>query len=298
VTDISVTFWGTRGSIPCPGPKTKKYGGNTSCIEVRAADKLCILDAGTGIRELGNRIVKEGKFKSLHLFVTHTHWDHIQGLPFFTPIYSPAYEMKIYGPRPLEGTLEAAVLHQMQYQYFPVRGVELQARLSFHDLDQEAADLGEVKVATKPMNHPIRVLAYKVGYAGKSVVYTGDNEPYYDIFLDAKLPDTQFIARSQFIKQCQDGVIEFVRGTDLLIADTQYTDEEYAQKRGWGHCSVSHVLELAQHAGVKRVAMFHHEPTHDDAALAKMEADAARRAGKGKKAPKVFMAREGQTIKI
>lgn len=299
---LVVKFWGTRGSIPCPGPATAKYGGNTSCIEVQAGDNICILDGGTGIRELGIEIVKQKKFKRIHLFISHTHWDHIQGLPFFTPLYSPAYEIDVYGPRPLEGSLEEAVLHQMQYKFFPVRGVELAARMTFHELDQETADLGDTQVATKPMNHPIRVLAYKVQRDGKSVIYTGDNEPYYDIFLDAKLPDTQFIARSQFIKQCQDGVVEFVRNTDLLIADTQYTDEEYEQKRGWGHCSMSHVLDVARLGSVKRLALFHHEPTHDDKFLDGMEAEAVKRMGKGKRGKKTktrtFMAREGQTIRI
>ena len=298
MASIYVKFWGTRGSIPCPGPGTQKYGGNTSCIEVRAGNELCILDGGTGIRELGIEVIQQKKYKRMHLFVSHTHWDHIQGFPFFPPIYSPAFEIEVYGPRPLEGSLEDAVLQQMQYKFFPVRGVELAARVNFHELDQETVELENVRVSTKPMNHPIRVLAFRVEHEGKSVIYTGDNEPYYDVFLDTKLADAQLAARNDFIKQCQDGVIDFVRETDLLVADTQYTDEEYEQKRGWGHCSVSHVLEIARSANVKRLAMFHHEPTHDDKELARIEAAAQETMGKGKGLPKVFMAQEGTSLTV
>lgn len=299
-TTFNVRFWGVRGSIPCPGRETQKFGGNTSCVEVTADDVVCIIDAGTGIRELGIDIQKNRKIKKVHLFITHTHWDHIQGLPFFTPVYRPDFEIHVYGPRPLDGSLEDCVLNQqLQYKYFPVRGVEIGAKVVFHELDQEAVVLGDVEVSTKPMNHPIRVLAFKLTRRGKSVVYSGDNEPYYDLFVDAaRIPDTQFIARSQFIRQCQDNVVDFVRGTDLLIADAQYTDEEYAGKRGWGHSSVSHVLDLALAGGVKNVALFHHEPTHTDGELLRIEKESRARMGAKKGRPNVFMAREGTTFTI
>lgn len=297
---FNVRFWGVRGSIPCPGPTTREFGGNTSCVEVTSGNDICIIDAGTGIREFGIELQKTRTVKKVHLFITHTHWDHIQGLPFFTPIYRPDFEIEVYGPRPLDGSLEDCVLNQqLQYKFFPVRGVEIGAKVTFHELEQEAVKIGDIEVTTKPMNHPIRVLAYRVACRGKSVIYTGDNEPYYDLFVDAaKIPDTQFIARSQFIKQCQDNVIDFIRDTDLLIADAQYTDDEYSTKRGWGHSSVSHVLDMALAGSAKQVALFHHEPTHDDAFLRKMERDAQTRIGKKKGRPKIFMAREGEVLSI
>jgi phosphoribosyl 1,2-cyclic phosphodiesterase len=291
---MKVKFWGVRGSIATPGRETAVYGGNTSCIQVLGGQDYVIMDAGTGIRRLGEQIAAAKKPARIHLLLTHTHWDHIQGFPFFTPIYVPGNEIFIYGPRALEKSLEEAMMFQMQYSYFPVRGVELAAKMKFMELGEETVPIGDLEVSTKTMNHPIRVLAFKVSHEGKSVIYTGDNEPYYDVMADKG--DTGIHRRSEFIKECNQRVVDFCRKTDLLIADAQYTDEQYASKRGWGHSSISHVLDLAREAEVGTLSLFHHEPTHDDETLARIEKDAKARAKKH--GFKVVSAREGMVLDV
>jgi phosphoribosyl 1,2-cyclic phosphodiesterase len=296
---MKVKFWGVRGSIPCPGPETAQYGGNTSCVQVIGGQDVIIVDAGTGIRELGHELLSAKKPLRIHLLLTHTHWDHIQGFPFFTPIYFPGNELFIYGPRALEKSLEDALMVQMQYTYFPVRGVELAARVQFTELGEETFTLGGIEVSTKSMNHPIRVLAYRFRHKGRSAVYTGDNEPYYDVLADrASRPDTGIHRRTEFIVECNQRVVDFCKGADALVADCQYTDAEYETKRGWGHSSVSHVLELAEKSAVRRLILFHHEPTHDDRALDRMESATRSRARQSKAKFQVVMAREGMTLEV
>ncbi len=294
---MKIRFWGVRGSIPCPGASTAKYGGNTSCLQVLGGQENLVLDAGTGIRELGQQLAEQKKPLRVHLLLTHTHWDHIQGFPFFVPIYFPGNELFVYGPRALEKSLEEALMFQMQYSYFPVRGVELAARVKFTELGEETFAIGDVEVSTKSMNHPIRVLAYKFAHKGRTAIYTGDNEPYYDVLAERGTGmETGIHRRSEFIKECNQRVVDFCRGADLLVADAQYTDEEYETKRGWGHSSVSQALDLSREAQVKKLVLFHHEPTHDDRTLDRMEKDAAARGRRGRDRLKVVMAREGMVV--
>jgi phosphoribosyl 1,2-cyclic phosphodiesterase len=296
---MKVRFWGVRGSIPCPGNATSKYGGNTSCLQIVGGQEIIILDAGTGIRDLGLQIAAQKKPVRIHLLLTHTHWDHIQGFPFFTPIYFPGNELFIYGPRALEKSLEEALMFQMQYSYFPVRGVELAARVKFTELGEETFPVGDIEVSSKSMNHPIRVLAYKFRSKGKTAIYTGDNEPYYDVLANrAGNMDSGIHRRSEFIKECNQRVVDFCRGADVLVADAQYTDEEYETKRGWGHSSISHVLALSRESAVKKLVLFHHEPTHDDRTLAQIERQARRRMQKLRPRFKVIMAREGLDVDV
>ncbi len=297
--NLKLKFWGVRGSIPCPGPDKVKFGGNTSCLQVIGGSDVIILDAGTGIRELGLQLAALRKPLRIHLLLTHTHWDHIQGFPFFTPIYIPGHEIFVYGPRALEKSLEEAVMAQMQYSYFPVKGVELSSKIVFRELDEEDFRLGDVEFRSKSMNHPIRVLAFRFARGASVGVYTGDNEPYYDVLADTnRAADSGIHNRQQFIKECNDRVVQFVKDSSLLIADAQYTDKEYEQKRGWGHSSVSHVLDLAVGGEVGKLALFHHEPTHDDATLAAIERDARALAKKRSKKIEVFSAREGETVDV
>ena len=296
---MKLKFWGVRGSIACPGKDTAKYGGNTSCLQVLGGSEVVILDAGTGIRQLGESLVALKKPLRIHLLISHTHWDHIQGFPFFTPIYLPGNEIFVYGPRALEKSLEEALMFQMQYSYFPVRGVELAARMKFTELGEETISIGDLDVTTKSMNHPIRVLAYKVSQKGRSLIYTGDNEPYFDVLADRSTKvDTGIHRRSEFIKECNQRVVDFCKDSDVLVADSQYTDEEYEGKRGWGHSSIGHVLMLARSAGVKQLVLFHHEPTHDDRTLDGIEKDAKARAKAGGSDLKVVSAREGMVLDV
>ena len=292
---MKIKFWGVRGSIPCPGKPTAKYGGNTSCLEVVGGSEVIVMDAGTGIRQLGLQLAAQKKPLRIHLLLSHTHWDHIQGFPFFTPIYFPGNELFIYGPRALEKSLEEALMFQMQYSYFPVRGVELAARVKFTELGEETITIGDVEVTTKTMNHPIRVLAFKLTHKGKTAIYTGDNEPYYDVLAERSGgPEGGIHRRSEFIEECNQRVVEFCTGADALVADAQYTDEEYTTKRGWGHSSISHVLQLSRDSQIKKLVLFHHEPAHDDKTLDRIYKDARAASRKAKDKFKIFMAQEGQ----
>ncbi len=296
---MRVKFWGVRGSIPCPGPETVKYGGNTSCIQVLGGREIIILDAGTGIRKLGLRLSARKRPLRIHLLLTHTHWDHIQGFPFFTPIYSPGNELFVYGPRALDKSLEDALMAQMQYSYFPVRGVELAARVRFTELEEENFSIGDVRFVSKSMNHPIRVLAYRFSHGGRSAVFTGDNEPYYDVLVErAARSDAAARGHSEFTDECNRRVVDFCAKADLLVADAQYTDAEYKTKRGWGHSSVSQVLHLARGAGVRKLALFHHEPEYGDRVLDRIERRARAAARRMGCACRVFLAREGQTVEV
>lgn len=300
-TGLSVKFWGVRGSIPTPGPGTRKYGGNTACIEVVGGSEPILLDAGTGLREYGMDIIrrKVPPPQRFHILLSHTHWDHIQGFPFFPQINSPGCEIHVYGPRALEKSLRDALMFQLQYSYFPLRGDELQARLVFRELDEESFKIGNVEITTKSMNHPIRVLAYRFRKGRKSGIYTGDNEPYYDFMEErATHEETGIHRRSEFIQECNQRVADFVRNCNLLIADSQYTDEEYESKRGWGHSSVGAVLDLAVRSRVKTLALFHHEPEHDDRIMDAIHRKAVARAKKMGPKLKVLTAREGMTVTL
>lgn len=283
---LKAKFWGVRGSIPCPGTKTAKFGGNTSCVQIIDGKQTVILDAGTGIRELGLELISRNTPQIIHLLISHTHWDHIQGFPFFLPIFNRRNKILIYGPKALRKSIKDVILWQMQYSYFPVRGAELAAEIQFRDVEQDTFSIGDMKVSTHVMNHPIKVIAYKFSKGGKSIVYTGDNEPYSE----------EQIKKSGGKAVVSD--IRFIQGTNLLIADAQYTDAEYMYKKGWGHSTISQAINLAVAAKAKKLALFHHEPTHSDADLRYLEQSAHRYGAVRSRALKVVMAREGEVISV
>ena len=305
---MKVKFWGVRGSIPCPGPKTMKYGGNTSCIELRFPDidRLIIIDAGSGIRELGNFMMAndlpKGPIKT-DLFLTHTHWDHIMGFPFFTPIYIPGSQIKIYGPVSYEGdSLEGIVGGQLTYRYFPVRQTELAASLTYVDLNEGERDLGDgIKVSAKYLNHPILCLGYRFEYQGKVFCTAYDTEPFHNLFCtDPEDPsyDEGMANEGASVAEEQNDVLEnFFKGVDLLIHDTQYTEEEYKGRfMGWGHSSFEHAVAAANRVGVKSMALFHHEPVRTDEQLDELAKIHCTKIGPG--GTEVFFAKEGMEIEL
>ncbi|MBN1525533.1 MAG: MBL fold metallo-hydrolase [Spirochaetales bacterium] len=276
---IKVRFWGVRGSIPCPGEHTVKYGGNTACIEMRfgEANRLIIIDAGSGIRELGNELMKtdlpKGPIKT-SLFFTHTHWDHIMGFPFFTPIYIPNTEINVYGPVTYEeDTLDKIIGGQLRYRYFPVRQSELSAQINYHQLQESELDLGDgLRVRTKYLNHPILCLGYRFEFEGKVVCTTYDTEPFRNVFeQDPASPDYDDEAFKEgeiAAKQENEKILEFLHGADLVIYDSQYTHKEYTNgKYGWGHSTFEFAINSAHKASVKKLLFFHHDPMRSDAEL-------------------------------
>jgi phosphoribosyl 1,2-cyclic phosphodiesterase len=273
---MKVRFWGVRGSIPCPGPYTTKYGGNGACIELRIGEenRLIIIDAGSGIRELGNYIMANDLPKgpiNAKLYLSHTHWDHIMGFPYFVPIYVPGTHLEVNGPVTFEDEpLEDVVGGQMKYRYFPVNVGELASDITYHRLKEETnVDLGGgLFMTTKFLNHPITALGYRFEYKGKVFCTCYDHEPFRNLFItDPDHPDYDeaMAYEGEEVANEQNAIIkEFFRGADLLVHDTQYTKEEYATKVGWGHSYFEHAIEAAVEAGVKRLALFHHDPDRTD----------------------------------
>lgn len=278
---LSVRFWGVRGSIPCPGPATVQFGGNTSCLEIRADERLIIVDLGTGIRPLGDWL-KSNDFKKngsidADVFVTHTHWDHIMGFPLFAPIFIPACTLRIRGPVSYEDdTLESIIGDQLSYRYWPVRASELSARIKYEQLKETLIDLGGgLKVTTKYLNHSILCLGYRFEYRGKSIVTAYDHEPFRNLFpADPADPDYDEEAAREgelAAREESEKALGFFEGADILIHDAQYTEEEYAAHLGWGHSSFEQAIDSAAKAKVKKLVFFHHEPSRSDAQLEALE---------------------------
>jgi len=257
-------FWGTRGSLPAPGPDTVKYGGNTTCIEIRTEnDELIILDAGTGIRELGMELAQRDLL-DCHLFISHTHWDHIQGAPFFLPLFKPGNKVAIYGPPdPVAMTgIETVLSRQMAYPHFPVRVVELQADIVYETLtDGHVVDLGFATVSTHLMNHPAMNFGCKIKCEGKTIFFTGDHEPHFNIY---QPDDDGYEEYEEVVSERCQALEDCLQGVDVFIADAQYTEEEYRTKQGWGHSTFEKTLELARRAGVGKTFLTHHETSRSD----------------------------------
>nr|WP_321465520.1 MBL fold metallo-hydrolase [uncultured Desulfobulbus sp.] len=304
---IKVKFWGVRGSIPCPGPKTMKYGGNTACIELRfpEVNRHIIIDAGSGIRELANSMLANDLPKgpiTTEIYLSHTHWDHIMGFPFFVPAYIPGTRIKVFGPVTYEDEpLEAVVGGQMKYRYFPVNMGELAGSIQYERLKEEPLlDLGDgITLATAIINHPITALGYRFTFRGKVFCTAYDTEPFRNLFItDPEDPsyDEMMAIEGEEAAREQNQVLEnFYRGADLLVHDAQYTRAEYEKgKIGWGHTPIEDAIAAARRAGVKRLALFHHDPERSDDQLDAM--------GETYCAPdpqnpmQLFFAREGQEI--
>ena len=301
---MRIKFWGVRGSIPCPGPQTVKYGGNTACLELRFddPDRQIIIDAGSGIRELGNFMMAHDLPKGAidtDLYLSHTHWDHIMGFPFFVPIYLPTTRLRVHGPVTHEAdTLEKIVGGQMTYRYFPVREAELAARIEYDHLKEGRFDLGDgIALTTKYLNHPILCLGYRFEYRGKVLCTAYDTEPYTNIFCtdpDDPSYDEAMAAEGELVAREQNEIMAaFVAGADLLIYDSQYTDDEFDGKVGWGHSTVEHAVRVARANNVKQLALFHHDPMRTDDQLDAIAARLSELTGGDLHA---FFAREGLEV--
>ena len=289
-----VKFWGTRGSIPTPGHKTRKYGGNTSCVEIRIDDTLFICDGGTGLRELGVELQARGNGRiEAHMFFSHTHWDHIQGFPFFTPAYAKNNALYVYDVDKNDQRIRRLLLGQMQSDYFPVSFGDLGARIESADLQGGQKTIDGTLVRCFEQTHPGRSFAYAFEKDGLKLVYATDNE------LDLKLGNAAEVARDpNLLRKATPGFESFVAGADLLIADGQYTDAEYGSKIGWGHARAFTVVDLAVSAGVKQCAIFHHDPMHSDEAMDALIAGCRFRAATHGSKLLVFGAREGLELKL
>jgi len=270
-----VKFWGVRGSIPTPGPGTVQYGGNTSCVEVRADGEIIILDAGSGIRRLGLALAKEFRDRPMDvtLLITHTHWDHIQGFPFFVPAYNPQNKLRILGYEGARKGLHSTLTYQMESPYFPVSLQHMPGNIDVTELKELEFHIGKVQVKAAFANHPGVCVGYRLFTSGGSIAYLPDNEPFQRMRSHPggqPTPD-----RREALKYASDQdqkIIEFLRDTEVLIIDSQYDDAEYQSHVGWGHGCVDDVVALALFARVRQLFLFHHDPDHDDAQVSRMQA--------------------------
>ncbi len=243
---MRVTFWGVRGSTPCPSEANRRYGGNTACVALEVdGEPPIILDLGTGLRSFGETQPTDGSFRGTAL-VTHIHWDHVQGLPFFPPADRPGARLDIYGPVQEKGTLGEVFGELMKPPYFPVHFEDLRGEITFHDVVDEDFAVGEALVKVRQVPHCGPTVGYRIDWHGLSVAYISDHQAPLGL---------NTVAGS---------VLELCEGVDLLIHDSQYTLAEFAEKASWGHCTVDYAVLVAKLAGARRLAMFHHDPSHGD----------------------------------
>jgi len=246
---VKIKFWGCRGSIPAPGLHTLRYGGNTTCVELRPpGGGIMIIDAGSGIRPLGKQILKEKDVTEVHLLLTHSHWDHLMGFPFFTPAYFEKYNINVHGGPNAKKSLRNYLMHQMTPPFFPVEFTVMKANFRLGQNGSHTGCIAGVDFEAIELSHPNGGYGFKLSADGASFVFLTDNEPAY--------PHEGGLPRERYV--------EFCRGADLLVHDAQYTDEEYRLTRGWGHSTFAAATQLAIDAGVRRLGLFHHDPDRPD----------------------------------
>lgn len=272
-TDFQVIFWGVRGSIPVPGPDTLKYGGNTSCVQVQIGDRLFIFDAGSGIYSLGRELVKNNSELNGDIFITHTHWDHIQGFPFFAPAFVKGNRFRLYGQSKIDTTFADLMVGQMVYQHFPVSLDQMGAVFEFCELDSGALlDLGDgILLSTICNNHPNGGLSYRLDYRERSCCYITDTEHYPEI---------------------NEELCHFIHNSDLVIYDSHFTDKEYPRYMGWGHSTWQEGIKLVEAAEARRLVLFHHANFRSDNEMEAIEKQARARMSN------CIAAREGMVINL
>ena len=264
-------FWGVRGSIPSPGPRTARYGGNTTCIEVRSDDgTLIILDGGTGLFPLAQHLLAQQAQSSrppaisANIFITHSHWDHIHGLPFFTPLFIKGSRVRLHGahdPVTNQG-IEHVMGVQLQNSYFPVSETQMGATIEYRTLDIGVpVEVGDTVVSNVLMNHPVTNLGYRIACGGRSLFFTGDHEPWHNPYPPG---DSAFEAFEAHLAERQRAIDAAMQGVDALIVDCSYTREEYPAKAGWGHGTFDAAIEMALRVGARALYCTHHEPTRGD----------------------------------
>jgi phosphoribosyl 1,2-cyclic phosphodiesterase len=267
---MKARFWGTRGSIPTPGKSTVLYGGNTPCVEIRLhRNQLVILDAGTGIRNLGDSLIATGESVTAFLLISHPHWDHVQGFPFFKPAFISGNELTIIGGQFRDVNLRRMIADLMDKVYFPIQLNELKATIDFHPIKEEVVKIFDATLTSCYVNHPSFAIGYRLDVGERSLVYISDNEPF-DREVARSLRNVEKVIVDKYSESKGDPnqrVFDFARGADILIHDSTYTPEEYVNHVGWGHSHYLFSLKVAAEAGVRKLVLFHHEPTRTDAQI-------------------------------
>jgi CheY-like chemotaxis protein len=291
---MRIKFWGTRGSIPTPGPRTVRYGGNTSCVELRTnRGILFILDCGTGLRELGRALMQEPQPIVGNILLSHTHWDHTQGFAFFGPVFQKGNQFTIIAAPGVDRGLAGVLAGQMDYLYFPLTLDSLQASIAFKEVGEESFMIGDVQVRTRFLNHTILTLGFRITSGGVTVTYISDHEPFSPNLFRAGVENPSL---SNIIHDGDRQHVGFLAGSDVLIHDAQYTSLEYTEKHSWGHSTAEYVIDVAMAAGVKQVVLTHHDPEHDDDFIDTLQAHCQARARAAGSNLQVIAAYEGMEI--
>jgi len=301
---MKVRFWGVRGSYPVPGPSTNRYGGNTSCVEVQpSSGEIIVLDAGTGIRKLGQQLVTGRCAQrpcSVHILFSHMHWDHVQGLPFFGPLHRAQDRIRIYSSAHGDAHLRRIFEQTAAQPYFPISFVDFKSTIEFINLKENAEfDIGEVHVQTSPLNHPFAATAYRCSGPQGSVLYASDTAPFCDMLLGDEFipapqgPETLSDQDQNRLASMRATLVKLASDVDLLVYDTHFTMDEYRAKPHFGHSAPEHAVEIALEAGAKKLCLFHHAPDHDDNDMDRI-LDQTRKMCQGR--IDVMAAREGQTV--
>jgi phosphoribosyl 1,2-cyclic phosphodiesterase len=289
-----VKFWGTRGSIPTPASWTRVYGGNTSCVEVRFDNTIFVCDAGSGIRELGKDLIaRQPAAQRLHLLITHAHWDHIQGFPFFAPLYEPSMKIHLYGQRADDDSAYRLLSGQMSSTYFPVSFHDVGAGMVADHLHEGKREIEGVLVHTFPLNHPGGCVGYSFSKDGRKIVYATDNE--LEIQNGDRFPDLDDTGP---LRQAPEQLVAEAQEADLLITDAQYDEKAYSARKKWGHSCCFSVTDLAIRAKVKNLALFHHDPEDTDRAIDEKVLACRRRAARLGGQLVICAAREGVEMKF
>lgn len=293
--EILVRFWGTRGSIAAAGPETLRFGGNTPCVELVADDgTLLIFDCGTGARKLGLSLARKGPVRA-HLLLSHTHGDHIQGLPFFLPAFMPGSHLTIYGPAGLDRSLSEAVSGSMDYAYFPIPLSSLPARFDFVELDETEFTVGKVRLRTQFLNHTSPTVGYRVSVGAATFVYSTDHEahatPPWRDDRPLGLFDPRYLAHEGDRRH-----VEFLKGADIVVHDTQYAGRDLPAKAGWGHSTIEYAVDMALAAGAKTLVLFHHDPNRDDGGIDELIATGEARVAAAGLPLRVLAAAEGEEL--
>lgn len=267
---MKLRFWGTRGSIPTPGKQTVRYGGNTPCIELRLSNgELIILDAGTGIRDLGERLIETGESVNAYVLISHPHWDHIQGFPFFKPAFISGNQLTIVGGETDKVTLHGMIEDQMNKVYFPIQLSDLKANIRFQKVGEETFSVFDATIQTLFVNHPSFAMGYRITHGDKTLVYISDNEPF-DRQVAQEVRNVESFIVEKYLKikgDPNERIYEFARDADLLIHDSTYTPEEYVNRVGWGHSHYLFTLKVAAEGNIRRLILFHHDPSHNDSKI-------------------------------
>ena len=293
-----IKFWGTRGSIAVPGPGTLRYGGNTTCVEVRADGEIVVLDAGSGIRPLGLALEEECQAQpiKLSLFITHAHWDHIQGFPFFKPAYDPKNEIRVFGFDGAGASFRQILAQPMKAPFFPIAMRELAAKMDIKKLTEMNFSIGKLEIRAAFVNHPGVCAGYRLFTSAGSIAFLPDYEPYEFFLHSARVNQLNPEQAKKTAAQERASLVEFLRGSDILILDAQYTDEEYEAHIGWGHGSIASAVSLALDAEVQTLLLFHHDPNHDDRTVEAMEKSARELVAKSGKPLEIAAAQEGSEM--